>query len=215
MKFLTLDATFSSLSSNRSLAPHFLLEHFASALQTSFSENESSENSDHYNVNVAVIGACDGTHDRLISNFFLPFANWEGLFVEPVSFNFISLTELIANHSAVNRSVVLRAAVFDPCETPSIQIKRPLFEEKNMSEPHWKRRQIGHIVFDRTTAKELIDDRDDSEKKNGDYNIGVGKEVASWKHETVRCVTPLQLFFEWRSNILRRYSALKPATANS
>jgi hypothetical protein len=60
--------------------------------------------------------------------------------------NFNDLQTYLTEQGAINRSLLVRAAVTSKCTTPIIEIERPLYEEmdrqKNKTTPHWLRRQI-------------------------------------------------------------------------
>lgn len=101
-------------------------------------------------VNFVMIGACDGTHDRTISDRFVPNAHWRGVFVEPFEINHNDLVQFMTSKGVLNRATILRAAATFRCNDTTIKMKRPTFEEKNKSLPHWMRREIGSIVpFDK------------------------------------------------------------------
>lgn len=101
-------------------------------------------------VNFVMVGACDGTHDRTIRDRFLPSNHWRGVFVEPFEINHRDLVAFMDSHGAKDRATVLRAAATLRCNETTIKMKRPTFEEKNKSLPHWMRREIGSIVpFDK------------------------------------------------------------------
>jgi len=124
------------------------------------------------------LGACDGTADKTIRNRFLPQTHWEGVFVEPVSMNFNDLQAYLGSKGALNRSTLIRAAVTSKCDKPTLEIERPLYEEKdkreNRSTPHWLRRQIASIVpKHRSHARE------------------------GWVKEEVKCVTAADVLSEW------------------
>ena len=126
----------------------------------------------------ASLGACDGTADKTIRERYLKFPFWQGVFVEPVGMNFADLTAYLEREGALNRSTLIRAAATSKCEKPTIEIERPLYEEKdkttNKSTPHWLRRQIASIVpSHRSHARE------------------------GWTKEAVRCITAGEVLTEW------------------
>ena len=45
-----------------------------------------------------------------------------------------------------DRAHLIHAAATKQCNSTTIKMKRPTFEEKNKSLPHWMRRQIGAVV---------------------------------------------------------------------
>ena len=124
------------------------------------------------------LGACDGQADKTIRNRFLPQTHWEGVFVEPVSMNFNDLQVYLASKGALNRSTLIRAAATSKCDKPTLEIERPLYEEKdkreNKSTPHWLRRQIASIV-----------PKHRSQPREG------------WTKEEVKCVTAADVLSEW------------------
>ena len=126
----------------------------------------------------ASLGACDGTADKTIRERYLKFPFWQGVFVEPVGMNFADLTAYLDREGALNRSTLIRAAATSICAKPTIEIERPLYEEKdrttNKSTPHWLRRQIASIVpSHRSHARE------------------------GWTKEAVRCITAGEVLTEW------------------
>ena len=90
-------------------------------------------------VHFASIGACDGITDPVIKNQYLKNPHWQGVFVEPIDNNVVDLTAFIHLHNATNRSLILQAAATSHCTTPTVEMERPLYEEKNKSIPHWLR----------------------------------------------------------------------------
>lgn len=123
--------------------PSNFFEHYVEQLSDLFGEKGAM-------VNFVMIGACDGTHDRTISERFIPNLHWRGVFVEPFEINHRDLVNFIETHGAKDRATILRAAATFRCNDTTIKMKRPTFEEKNKSLPHWMRRQIGSIVpFDK------------------------------------------------------------------
>eukprot|EP01038_Epipyxis_sp_PR26KG_P004821 gene4821-6756_t len=132
--------------------------------------------SNNAKVNFAMVGACDGTGDNTIKYIYLPNNHWRGVFVEPISFNVRDLINYLSNNNVSHRSVVIHAAATSQCATPTLTVERPLYEEKNVSIPHWLRRQIGSVL-PKTRAKPR-------------------KE---WTAEIVRCVTANDILSEWYS----------------
>lgn len=101
-------------------------------------------------VNFAMVGACDGKTDPTIKYRFLTNDHWRGVFVEPMEMNVRDLSSFLEEKGGINRSYILKAAATDVCESPTITVERPLYEEKaaleNKTVPHWLRRQIGSIL---------------------------------------------------------------------
>ena len=156
--------------------PHLTFFGLVEALQTIFVD-------DNEPLNVLVIGACDGTEDPFLERFYRPNRVWNGLFVEPIGFNFhdlgISLNESIEE----GRTHLLRGAVLEECSQPTVTMRRPIFEETNRSEPHWKRRQIAQVL---------------------DVGNGTTRPMSRfWTTERVRCLTSSELLFHWRHLHLR------------
>lgn len=132
-------------------------------------------------VNFASIGACDGISDPTIKYQFLKYPNWRGVFVEPMSNNFRDLEDFMASKGALNRSFLLRAAATEICQSPTIVVERPMYEEqnsKNRTIPHWLRRQIGSILPNTRT-----------------------KARPNWTTEEVRCVTAKDILTDWYKNV--------------
>lgn len=88
-------------------------------------------------VNFAMIGACDGTNDRTIRERYLPNPFWRGVFVEPISYNHKDLTQFMESHGVADRTHIIHGAATRVCNSTTIKMKRPTFEEKNASLPHW------------------------------------------------------------------------------
>ena len=85
----------------------------------------------HATLNFAMVGACDGLADPAIRDRFLPNKHWQAVFVEPMSVNVRDLITYLQKGDAYDRSVVLRAAATKACLNPTLQVERPLYEEKN------------------------------------------------------------------------------------
>lgn len=139
------------------------------------------------NINFVLVGACDGTHDKTIAERFLPNLHWRAAFVEAISFNVRDLTEMLGNHSALDRSHVFHAAATDVCVNSTIAVQRPKLEEKSASIAHWMRRQIGSIASKNHLLPEVAQ-----------------KDRANWAIEQVRCVTGADVLREWTTSL---YSA--------
>lgn len=125
-----------------------------------------------------MVGACDGVTDPVIKFQFLKQPHWRGVFVEPMSINVIDLEKFIYDNNGSNRSVIIRAAATDVCQSPTIDVERPLYEEKaakeNKTVPHWLRRQIGSIL-----------------PKNRNH------ARRDWVVETVACKTANDILRDW------------------
>jgi hypothetical protein len=119
--------------------PANFFEYYAGKLSDIFLENGAK-------VNFALVGACDGTNDRTIRDKYLPNEHWRGVFVEPFAMNYKDLSNYMETHGVSHRTHLIHAAATRKCSTPTLKMKRPTFEEKNASLPHWMRRQIGAVV---------------------------------------------------------------------
>jgi hypothetical protein len=136
----------------------------------------------HATLNFAMVGACDGLADPAIRDRFLPNKHWQAIFVEPMSVNVRDLIKYLQKGEAFDRSVVLRAAATKSCQNPTLQVERPLYEEKNELKeegekkniPHWLRREIGSVL-----------------------KPGQTKARPDWTLETVRCVTASNILEDW------------------
>lgn len=100
-----------------------------------------------------------------------------------MSINVRDLAKFLDDNGATNRSHIIRAAATDKCETPTIDVERPLYEEKaqaqNKSVPHWLRRQIGSILpKSRNSARS-----------------------ADWTVETVACKTASDILRDWATDV--------------
>ena len=134
-------------------------------------------------VNFVLVGACDGTHDKTISEMYLPNSHWEGVFVEPVALNFNDLSNFLTEKQVLNRSHLLRAAATDVCTEPTTKIKFPVYETRSPNAPHWLRREIGAVL----TPDEMA---------------GKKPLPRNWNAEVVRCVTARDVLDDW-SNATR------------
>jgi len=153
------------------------------------------------NVNFAMIGACDGTADLTIKWRFLPSDHWRAVFVEPMNMNVRDLRKFLDDNEVSNRSLVIQAAATSQCESPTIQVERPLYEEKsietNKTTPHWLRRQIGSIL-----------------------PKGRAHARAEWTLEEVRCITATEILSEWAllgstGDIIDKAAAVEKGDASS
>jgi hypothetical protein len=152
--------------------PQNFFYEYAKRLNAIFQENEAI-------VNFALVGACDGTNDNTISDHYFPNPHWQGLFVEPVSYNYKDLLQYLDLNHASERSYTINAAITDVCDTQNVSFKVSRTEEKNPEAAHWLRRQIGSIVKE----NEKLSD--------------------TWKIETVRCSTPLEIMAEWTAHLAK------------
>mmetsp|Transcript_40030 Transcript_40030/g.69302 ORF Transcript_40030/g.69302 Transcript_40030/m.69302 type:complete len:430 (-) Transcript_40030:149-1438(-) len=149
--------------------PANFFEFYASKLSDIFVEKGAK-------VNFALVGACDGTNDRTIRDKFLKNEHWRGVFVEPFSMNYKDLSNYMETHKVSHRAHLIHAAATSKCTSPTIKMKRPTFEEKNSSLPHWMRRQIGAVV--------------PLDKLNN-------KMTGGWVAEFTRCVSGPEILQDW------------------
>ena len=100
-------------------------------------------------VNFVLCGACDGTHDKTISELYVPNPHWRGLFIEPIEINFKDLQTFLVHHNVTARSHALHAAVTDQCNASTVVMRTVNFESSkvNLSRwSHWRSREKGSIV---------------------------------------------------------------------
>lgn len=95
-------------------------------------------------VNIAVIGACDGTHDRTIESFYTT-PHWSILLVEPISYNFLDLEKNLAFNNATARAVSIRAAVTNRCDHTTINMTMPDWYLRDRFQEHWAVRQTATL----------------------------------------------------------------------
>lgn len=160
--------------------PAHYFEHYLSRLSQTFEEVQGGAL-----LNFVLVGACDGTHDATIQNHFLPSTHWRGVFVEPFEMNHADLVEFMRVNGAAERAFVLHAAATRRCAEETIKMKRPTFEEKNKSLPHWMRRQIGAVV--------PLDKLD-------------RPATGGWTFEYTKCVNGPQILAEWASFLSKQSS---------
>ena len=149
--------------------PQYMFDHYIHVLSDIFRDHQAK-------VNFILVGACDGTHDITISKGYLPNTHWRGAFVEPFEINFNDLHQFMKDNNVLDRTHLIHAAATSKCNSTTIKMKRPTFEEKNKSLPHWMRREIGAVVpFDKL-------DRPAS---------------GGWIFEYVRCVNGPEILKDW------------------
>ena len=156
--------------------PANFFEHYASRLSDIFKDHGAK-------VNFALVGACDGTNDRTIRDGYLPNEHWRGVFVEPFSINFKDLSMFVETHKVSHRSHLIHAAATRQCNSTTIKMKRPTFEEKNASLPHWMRRQIGAVV---------------------PFTKLSNKMTGGWVAEYTRCVSGPEILQDWTDALNHR-----------
>lgn len=149
--------------------PANFFEHYASELSNIFKEKGAK-------VNFALVGACDGTNDRTIRDRYLPNEHWRGVFVEPFAMNYKDLSNFMETHKVSHRAHLIHAAATSKCNSTTIKMKRPTFEEKNSSLPHWMRRQIGAVV---------------------PFTKLNNKMTGGWVAEFTRCVSGPEILTDW------------------
>jgi hypothetical protein len=137
-------------------------------------------------LNFALIGACDGTHDRTIEELYIPNHHWHGLFVEPVERNFNDLIKFLHKHHLDNRTTAVQAAVAGKCAsvwpngTANVAFRTSVLEDYRPDSPHWLRRQIGKIL----SSDEINEFQSQLDSRK-------------WKIEKVPCSTPNDLKTFW------------------
>ncbi|MBX9697547.1 MAG: FkbM family methyltransferase, partial [Alphaproteobacteria bacterium] len=149
--------------------PQYMFDHYIHVLSDIFKELNAK-------VNFILVGACDGTHDITISQGYLPNQHWRGVFVEPFEINYNDLTNFMKTAGVLDRTHLIHAAATNVCNSTTIKMKRPTFEEKNKSLPHWMRREIGAVVpFDKLDRPAM----------------------GGWIFEYVRCVNGPEILKDW------------------
>lgn len=99
---------------------------------------------DGVNLNLVLVGACDGTHDRTIEAFFEQ-SHWRAILIEPMSYNFVDLVKNIDTKKSRNRCTAVRAVVTNKCDTETINITHPDWVFRNEYQPHWMLRQTATL----------------------------------------------------------------------
>lgn len=161
--------------------PQYMFDHYIHVLSDIFKGKKAK-------VNFILVGACDGTHDITISQGYLPNDHWRGVFVEPFEINYNDLTNFMKKSNVLDRTHLIHAAATNVCNSTTIKMKRPTFEEKNKSLPHWMRREIGAVVpFDKL-------DRPAS---------------GGWIFEYVRCVNGPEILKDWAVALSKNLSKKK------
>lgn len=154
--------------------PEQAFEHYSHVLSEVFAKQLT-------RVNFVLVGACDGTFDSTV-DYYLKHGNWRGVFVEPMAYNIADMRSRFEKFAVTNRSTILHAAASSVCSKDTIQVTRPLYEEKTdrpkTESNHWLRRQIGGVPPDGETAP-----------KN------------EWIYEDVKCVTGAHIMFYWREHM--------------
>ena len=161
---------------NISSQPQDYFEHYIREISSVFKEQNAV-------VNFALVGACDGTNDRTIRDTYLPNEHWRGAFVEPFQMNYEDLSNFMESHKVSHRTHLIHGAATNQCNDTTIKMKRPTFEEKNKSLPHWMRRQIGAVV---------------------PWNKLERPMTGGWVAEFVRCLTAPDILADWAADVNRR-----------
>lgn len=151
------------------MQPQYMFEKYIKVLSDIFKEKNAK-------VNFVLVGACDGTHDKTISEGYLPNEHWRGVFVEPFQINFNDLKNFMESRNVLHRTHLIHAAATSVCNSTTIKMKRPTFEEKNKSLPHWMRREIGAVV---------------------PYDKLDRPAMGGWIFEFVRCVNGPEILKDW------------------
>lgn len=153
--------------------PQNFFDHYVQQLSDIFKENKAI-------VNFALVGACDGTNDNTIRDRYLPNDHWFGVFVEPFSINFKDLNEFMDSHGVMSRTHLIQAGATSHCNSSTLKMKRPDFEETNKSMPHWMRRQIGAVVPLNKLDRPM---------------------TGGWIAEFVRCITGDEILRDWATKL--------------
>ena len=103
--------------------PQNFFDHYVQKLSNLFLEKDAI-------VNFALVGACDGTNDNTIRDRYIPNYHWHGVFVEPFSMNFRDLNVFMEHHGLMNRTHLIQAGATSRCNSSTIKMKRPDYEEK-------------------------------------------------------------------------------------
>ena len=122
--------------------PQDVFAHYAKILSDTFNEHSAV-------VNFVLCGACDGTHDKTISELYLPNRHWRGLFIEPIEVNFHDLQLFLIHHNVSSRSHAIHAAVTNQCNSPTVVLRTVNTASKNVNLTrwsHWRSREKGAIV---------------------------------------------------------------------
>lgn len=143
-------------------------------------------------LNIMVIGACDGTHDRLIYDLINPDnAHWRGILVEPLAHNFRDLTVNLRNVS--HRIKTLQCAVTDQCVSEYVNMSyarvRPEVQDKY---PHWFTREIASLDPNVTLLFEKFAHSPSKIKriiKDAANGSSVDMKDFEWTTEAVKCMT--------------------------
>lgn len=159
--------------------PQYLFEDYTLLLSDQFKSKGAK-------VNFALVGACDGTHDKTITERYLPFEHWRGVFVEPFEINFQDLKNFMIEKKVLHRTHLIHGAATYRCNSTTIKMKRPTFEEKNKSLPHWMRREIGAVVpFDKLDRP----------------------ATGGWTFEFVRCLNGQDVLKDWSLGLAEKFNA--------
>lgn len=164
--------------------PQNFFEHYIRVLSSIFLDNGAI-------VNFALVGACDGTNDRTIRESYVPNEHWHGVFVEPFTINFNDLSSFMEKAGVIKRTHLIHAAATSKCNSTTIKMKRPNYEEMDPTKPHWMRRQIGAVV---------PGDKLDRPMTGG------------WVAEYVRCVTGDDILRDWAAEVNRKSKGSRKAT---
>ena len=111
--------------------------------------------SSHARVNFVLIGAYDGTQDNTIHDEFLINPNWNGVFVEPITNNYLDLNIFLGKNNVADRSYTSQNAIASACETTNITIKVDSLvkSNNNQNSQNWLQRQIDSVI---KTANEVV-----------------------------------------------------------
>lgn len=150
-------------------------------------------------LNVLIVGACDGTHDRLIEMLIdnKSHSHWRGILVEPLAKNFEEL--LVRTKNVTHRLQYFNCALNDRCDKgvgrmTHIRIK----QNETHKYPHWLARQIATIDPNASKAIEKFAKQVSTQKKIAlpIFNRTVNPGDLEVVNETVKCKTSQQLMLE-------------------
>lgn len=191
--------------------PQDVFAHYAKMLSDTFKEHSAV-------VNFVLCGACDGTHDKTISELYLPNYHWRGLFIEPIAVNFHDLQLFLIHHNVSSRSFAIHAAVTNQCNSPTVVLRTVNTASKNVNLTrwsHWRSREKGAIVdvnaTTGTTSFLLLHPSQTpltSLLVPGQPILPMENDI--WKAENSRCIVAPDALDEWTTaTSLKRMKKIK------
>lgn len=85
-----LDPAYWSTVESWKAQPQNYFDHYVTVLSDIFAKKQPPAT-----INFILVGACDGSHDKTISEHYLPNKHWRGAFVEPFEMNYNDLTKFM------------------------------------------------------------------------------------------------------------------------